>query len=101
MTLAVLIVTLGKSGAIRKRLRTEGLKGTGQVLALQTTGVRVNDQPQLALTMHVTVHGRDPFMIRHSEVVNEIRIPQVQPGAMLPILVDPKDPTLFVINWDG
>jgi hypothetical protein len=92
-------VTLGKSAAIKKRLRTAGLRGTGQILELATTGVRVNRQPQLALTMQVSVPGREPFIIRHAEVVNEIRIPQVQPGNVLPVLIDPNDPALFVIDW--
>jgi hypothetical protein len=67
--------------------------------SLATTGVRVNNRPQLELTFQVQAPGRDPFVIKHREVMPEIRIPQVQPGNVLPVLFSPDDPTLFVIDW--
>lgn len=101
MTFVILGVTLGKGAAIRKRLKQSGVRGGGQILAVGMTGVRVNNQPQIEITFQVAVPGRDPFVIKHREVVSQLRMPQVQPGMMLPVLFDAADPAMFAIDWPG
>jgi uncharacterized Zn finger protein (UPF0148 family) len=99
LTFVIIGITAGKTSKIKKALRTTGIRGSGQIMSLATTGVRVNNRPQLELTFQVQAPGRDPFVIKHREVMPEIRIPQVQPGNVLPVLFSPDDPTLFVIDW--
>jgi uncharacterized Zn finger protein (UPF0148 family) len=101
LTFVVLGSATGKAKAVAKRLKVSGVSGVGQVTVLATTGVSVNDQPQLEITFTVTSPGREPFVIKHREVINQIRIPSVQPGCTLPVRFDPNDPTLFAIAWEG
>lgn len=99
MTFVVIGMATGKTAAIKKKLKTNGVRGQGQIMSLATTGVRVNNRPQLELTLHVTSPNREPFVIKHREVIAEIRIPQVQPGNTLPVLFAADDPAMFVIDW--
>lgn len=99
MTFVLIGVTMGKGAAAAKRLRREGVRGTGKILSLATTGVRVNNRPQLELTLQVSSPQREPFVIKHREVISELRIPQVQPGNVLNVLFLAQDPAMFVIDW--
>jgi hypothetical protein len=59
----------------------------------------VNDQPLLELTMNVNLPGMEPYTAVHREVVPEIRLAQIQPGALLPVAVDAKDRRFMAILW--
>ncbi len=83
----------------RQRLIQVGARGTGQLLVIEQTGTRVNDQPMVRLRMLVEVPGREPYTVLHHEVVPLIRLQQLVPGSSLPVMVDPKDPTVMAVVW--
>lgn len=83
----------------RKKLSQNGVRGTGQLLAIQQTGTRVNDQPMIRFQIMVELPDRAPYIAIHNEVVPMIRLPQLVPGSNVPVLVDPTTPTLMAIAW--
>ena len=100
--LASIAVTFGgiiKGSLARKRLMKEGVAGTAQLVSVEQTGTRVNDQPMLRLRMLVTVPNKAPYSVLHKEVVPLIRLPEVQPGAQLHVRVDAADPAVMCIAW--
>ncbi|MFC5730410.1 MULTISPECIES: SHOCT domain-containing protein [Nocardioides] len=81
------------------RLRLRGRPAHGQVLSFDQTGVRINDQPVVALRLRI--HGNDltPFDAERKVVVPEIRLPLLYAGD-LPVLVDPESKE-WEIDWSS
>ena len=80
------------------RLMSVGLVGQGVIKAIRDTGVQVNYQPQFEIDLEVTLPDREPYTATITQVVAMSVLPQFQPGAVMPVRVDPADPTVLMIG---
>ncbi len=84
-------------GIVKKRRADHfakvGVPGTGQILSVSETGLRVNNQPQVAIVMRVFVGNHQPYEITHKKVVSVVDLSRLQPGTSLPLKVDPNKMT--------
>lgn len=102
VTLAIVLSSFGgvtKPAAQRKRLMDVGVEGVARLLVVEQTGTRVNGQPMLQLRMVVTLPGQPPYSVLHKEIVPQIQLAQVQPGATLRVRVDPADRRQMAVAW--
>ena len=76
-----------------QNLMATGKQGEATILGMEDTGMRINDDPRLALTLEVRIPGYPPYQIRKTMTIEMIRMPQVQPGLVVACLADPTDPT--------
>ena len=83
--------------ATSQRLMATGRQGTATVTAIRDTGLTVNENPQVELDLQVTVDGGAPYAVTHRQVVSRVAIPAFQPGATVPVRVDPADPHTLLI----
>ena len=74
-------------------LMATGQQGEATVLALQDTGMRINDNPRVAITLEVRIPGYSPYQISKTATIPMIRMSQVQVGAVIPVVADPTQPT--------
>lgn len=86
--------------ALAERLANEGVDGTATIQQIVATGKTVNMQPEIQFQMTVDVNGQTSE-VTHTQVVSPTVIPQVQPGATVPIKVDPNDHTQLMIGLAG
>jgi len=82
----------------KKRQQTEhlaavGTQGEAKVLSLTDTGMLVNNNPRVTLELEVTMPMRPPYKVTKTMVVPLIRLPQVQVGETVGVMVDMSDPT--------
>ncbi len=56
--------------------------------------------PIMKLVLRVTVPGHEPYEAKVNEIAPGVRRLQLQPGATLPVRVDPKKLSRVVIDWD-
>jgi len=80
-----------------QHLMANGHVGTATVQAIRDTGMTVNDNPSVQLDLLVTVDGGEPYSVTHTQVVSRIAIGSFQPGATLPVRVDPADPQSLIV----
>ncbi|HZO13495.1 MAG TPA: hypothetical protein VFB62_09550, partial [Polyangiaceae bacterium] len=99
LTFVLVFGSLYKMGALRKRLREQGVAGNAQLLGASETGTRVNNQPLVELTLMVSLPGRSPYTAIHREIVSNINLGRLAPGTNLPVRVDANDPTLMCVDW--
>ncbi|MCK2244721.1 MULTISPECIES: hypothetical protein [unclassified Crossiella] len=59
--------------------------GMGTVVALSRTGLSVNDQPQMLITLDVDTQDGRSFRAVAKQMVDLIDMPAVQPGSLLPV----------------
>lgn len=82
-----------------ERVLRIGLPGTATVTALTRTGVSMDDQPQVVIDLLVEVPGLAGFAARRTEIVPQLLLVRLAPGARLPVRIDPRDQALVVIDW--
>jgi hypothetical protein len=90
-----------RSAADVDRITRTGLAGTAQITSLTQTGMSMNDQPQIAMELLVTVPGRVPYQAQRKEFVPLILLGRLGSGVPLPVKVDPADPQRVVIDWQA
>jgi hypothetical protein len=86
--------------ALAERLANEGVDGTATIVQMQATGKTVNMQPELQFQLSVDVGGSQSS-VTHIQVVSPALIGQLQPGAQVPIKVDPTDHTQLMFGLAG
>jgi hypothetical protein len=89
---------LTRQQAEAQRLMATGLIGQATVEALRETGLTVNENPQLEFDLRVTVDGGAPYPVTHRQVVSRLVIANFQPGASIPVRIDPADRTRVLIG---
>jgi len=82
--------TAGLSQA--KELRKIGRPAQAKILEISDTGWTVNDDPVVAFLLEVYPGEQEPYQARTKIVISRVHIPQFQPGATVPVRIDPKNP---------
>lgn len=77
---------------------SQGIAGSATVNALSDTGTTVNNAPIMELDLTVTVPGREPYSVKHRQLVAFAAMGNFQPGKVFPVHVDQQDPTKIVIG---
>jgi primase-polymerase (primpol)-like protein len=86
--------------ALAERLANEGVDATATIQQMVATGKQVNMQPELQFQLTVDVNGSTSD-VTHTQVVSPAVIGQLQPGAQVPVKVDPSDHTQLMIGLAG
>ena len=73
------------------------IKGIGE--SSQGGVITVNDQPYLNLQLEVHDSYQAPYITSVDTIIPRTALPQFQPGATLPIKIDPNDPMKVAIDW--
>jgi hypothetical protein len=100
---AVIVIGLlvGRGAAATDQILAAGIAGTASITGVTQTGMYLNDQPRIKMGLLVQLPGQAPYPAEHSEFVPLILLARVQPGATLPVRVDPTDPQKIAIDWSG
>jgi hypothetical protein len=100
VVLIVVFVIVGRvmrsAGQDRKLLQT-GEPAQATILQLRETGLRINEQPQIALTLEVRPTNRPAYQTEAKMIISYLQAAQFQPGALLDVRVDPADPNKVAI----
>jgi len=86
---------------VNREVRASGLPATATVLEIFDTGVTVNDDPVVGFRLQVEADGRPPWEAETRALVSLLAIPQIQPGAVLPVKYDPLDPARVAIDTES
>jgi hypothetical protein len=86
-----------------KRIKRFGREATGKVLAIGENSeggvVTINDQPLLNLQLEVHDASVPPYVVSFDTIIPRAAVPQFQPGAVIPIKIDPENPEKVIIDW--
>jgi hypothetical protein len=79
----------------KQRLEEAGVNATGQLVSVKDTGMTVNDNPRIVLTLQVTpADGSPAFEVSKKQTVSRVAIPRA--GDAFVVRYDPDDHD----NWD-
>jgi hypothetical protein len=85
---------------LAEHLANEGVDGTATIVSMQATGANINMQPELQFELTLDVNGSQSN-VTHKQVVSPAVIGQLQPGAQVPVKVDPNDHSQLMIGLAG
>ena len=98
-TLLILIVCAALSGCFitnktaglsqARELQKIGIPAQALILQVSDTGWTVNDDPVVAFLLEVHPEREEPYQARTKIVISRVHIPQFQPGATVPVRIDP------------
>jgi hypothetical protein len=61
----------------------------------------LNDQPQVEMTLLVSIPGRAPYQATRTEFVPLVLLGRLSSGVPLPVKVDPADPQQVIVDWSA
>src|SRR5579864_5738221 len=77
-----------------KDLQRVGVSAQAEILSIGETGLTVNDDPVITLGVEVRPADRPAYRATIKRLlVSRLEIPQFQPGRVIPVRFDPRDPT--------
>ena len=76
-------------GGKKKKILSEGIQARAIVLNVQDTGMTVNDNPRVKLTLQVQPEGQIPFEVTKKQTVSRVAIPRI--GDEFLVRYDPSD----------
>ncbi len=98
----IMLISLAAGGcAIANRMsgvsNARTLQETGEpaeatIVKIWDTGMTVNDDPVIGFLLDVRPVGKPAYQAETKLRISRVDIPQVQPGAVVQVRIDPKDP---------
>jgi hypothetical protein len=89
----IIIKKMNESNQKRaQELAAVGVRGEATILSVQDTGMRINDNPRVAMVLEVRLPNMAPYQIQKTITVSIVQLAQVQTGAVVGVLVDPSAP---------
>lgn len=85
-------------GQKAQHLMLNGHVASAMITAVRDTGMTINDDPTVELDLVVSLDGAAPYAVTHRQTISRIAIPAFQPGATVPVRVDPIDQTSLMIG---
>ncbi|ABX06360.1 hypothetical protein Haur_3724 [Herpetosiphon aurantiacus DSM 785] len=96
----VLIVVLRRAFGPNKKLLQQGLPGQATIINVYQTGMMVNNNPQIGLVLQID-GPLGQYQTETKAVIPMISIPQFQPGAVLPVKIDPSNRNNIALDIYG
>jgi hypothetical protein len=93
------VVTIKAHG--KKQVEISGSPGRATVVRLSQTGTYINENPVFFFELDVSVPGIPQYRTTQRLTVPMYLVQGVGPGAVLPVKVDPSNPTELVVDWSG
>ncbi|HEY6321535.1 MAG TPA: PDZ domain-containing protein [Thermoanaerobaculia bacterium] len=77
-----------------KDLQRVGVSAQAEILSIGETGLTVNANPVITLDVEVRPADRPPYRATIKRLlVSRLEVPQFQPGRVIPVRFDPRDPS--------
>ena len=75
-----------------KELSTTGEAAQAEILKIWDTGTTINDDPVVGFLLQVRPDGKEAYQAETKLLISRVHVPQVQPGAVVPVRIDPANP---------
>lgn len=88
------------SGAAEaRRLHESGLPGSARILEIWDTGITVNDDPVIGMRVEIDrTDGTAYTATIPKSLISRLDIPRFQPGAVVPVRIDPQDAAIVALD---
>jgi hypothetical protein len=78
-------------GSDETNVEATGLSGEATIVSLREGGPYINQRPTITMELDIEIPGSQPYRAEAKQAVGRLVIGRLQPGATIPVLVDPED----------
>jgi hypothetical protein len=96
--LGIYAIQQSRKGRHEQWLFRTGLRGKGTLVSARS-GALINEQPLMALALDVEVPGQGTRRVERKLIISNFAAHLMQPGLVLPVYVNPRDPEDILIVW--
>jgi hypothetical protein len=96
--LGIYAIQQARKGRHEQWLFKSGLRGKGTLISARS-GALINEQPLMTLELDVAVPGQRSRRVRRKLIISNFAAHLMQPGLVLPVYVNPRDPEDILIVW--
>jgi hypothetical protein len=89
---------LQAEGQKAQHLMTNGRVASATITAMRDTGMTINDNPTVEFDLSVSLEGSPPYGVTHRQTISRVAVGSFQPGATIPVRVDPADRSSLMIG---
>ncbi len=75
-----------------KELQTSGEAAQAEILKIWDTGMTLNEDPVVGFLLEVRPNGKPVYQAETKLRISRLHVPQVQPGSVVPVRIDPANP---------
>ena len=75
-----------------------GIRGRGTLVSANARA-EINDEPLMSLELDLDIPGQAPRRVKRRLVISRFAAVHMQPGLVLPVYVNPRDPDDLLIVW--
>jgi hypothetical protein len=86
---------------LASRLRKTGLPGKALIKEVRDTGVTINNSPQVKLLLEIKNSLGQKYTTKIRTLVSRLQPQLYQAGMTIPVLIDPKDDNIVVVDFSG
>lgn len=107
-TVAVFLLVLTLSACISvdymtgemeaKRIRKVGEKAEARIIEIWDTGMTLNNDPIVGFKLNIHPTGKESYETKTQALISRLDVPRIQPGASIPVMIDPADRSKVAIN---
>ncbi len=83
------------------RLKKTGIAGKAIIKEVRDTGVTINNNPQVKLVLEIKNSFGQKYTTNVRTLVSRLQPQLYQPGMTIPVLIDPKDENVVVVDFSG
>lgn len=87
-----------KRSLLKKRLLKEGLSGTGTLVNVRETNVKINNAVVMELTLNIKTNLGETWQAKVKQPITLFQARSLNPGAIFNILYDANDKNKVVLN---
>ncbi len=89
--------TMSANAAAERKLIETGIPAAATITAVGQTGMYINNNPQVQIVLEVVPEDGEPYTVSVNKVLQLVQIPQVQPGKVVDVRIDPENPKRLAI----
>lgn len=86
---------------LASRLKKTGIAGKAVIKEVHDTGVTINNNPQVKLLLEIKNSLGQKYTTTVRTLVSRLQPQLYQPGMTIPVLIDPKDENVVVVDLGG
>lgn len=85
--------------SVARELQASGIAASAEILSVWGTGMNLNDDPVIGLKVRVLPPDGAPYEATiPRSLISLVDLPQFQPGKLIPVRIDPKQPSRVAIE---
>lgn len=89
------------SGLTNRAIKKTGIPAQAEILQIWDTGTTINENPVVRMRLEVRPSDGPAFVAEEEKLISRLKIPAIQPGAIIQVRYDPESLDVAMVDEEG